>query len=475
MRPALALVALAALLVLIGLAVTGPAHASTKAPTPKPSRTARVKQTKTPSPSATTAPSTGPAVQRGAEVRAGEDIIVASGTVVPSVAAFGGDVTVNGRVTDAVIAFGGDVVVNGSVRTSVVAFGGDVTIKGTVGASVIAFGGNVRLGKTADVGRDLRAKDVAIVVAGGHLTRAPGAKVHGLVKHSVGGFDPGAGLRWGARGVFLGGWMGGLSFFAWLLQTVFCLVLALVATALMPGQLRGVQRQLARRPWASLGWGALTFFIIGPALLVLLVISLIGLLLVLPYALFVLLTYFFVTTSVGAFLAQKALTGFGGKENLWLAVALGVVGTTVVSRIPVLGPLALMVMMVMGTGAAILGVAEYRRRRREAAAAQAAANAALAAAVPGGTQYPASAGAGGPVAVITPIVQTSPAQQVAAQQQVATQVTQSSAPPPPTPPVPPAAPVAPATAVTQAGATDGAAGEAPEDPGEDVPPGPETT
>jgi hypothetical protein len=491
LRPTVALVALAALLVVVGLAFTGPAHAGTKSPTPKPSKAAKVKEKKTASPAATRTPVAGPTVQRGAEVRAGEDIIVPVGTTVPSVAAMGGDVTINGRVTDAVIAFGGDVAINGSVGTSVVAFGGDVIVRGTVDASVISFGGDVKLRKTADVGRDLKTKDAAVVLLGGELTRDPGAQVHAEVKRSFGGFDPGAGLRWGAHGVLFGAWLGGFSLFAWLFQTAFCLVLALVATALMPGQLRGVQKQLARRPWASLGWGALTFFIILPAVLVVLVISLIGLLLVLPYVLFVLLAYFFVTTSVGAFVAQKVLSGFGGKDNLWLAVTLGVVATTVVSRIPVVGPLALLAMMVMGTGAAVLAVAEYRRRRREAAAAQAAANAALAAAVPGGTQYPASAGTGAPGAVITPIVQTSPAQQqaaqqaaaqqAAAQQAAAQQAAQAASQPPmpsspagpgaPPPPVPPVAPAAPdATVATQAGENEPAApGPATEEDGQSGP------
>ncbi len=106
------------------------------------------------------------------------------------------------------------------------------------------------------------------------------------------------------------------------------------------------------------------------------------------------------TTGVGAFLAQRVLTGFGGKENLMLAVVIGVVGTTVVSRIPAIGPLLLGAMMVFGAGAAVLGVADWRRDRREAAAAQAAANAAAAGVV---------AATAAPASVITPIVQTSPA------------------------------------------------------------------
>ena len=235
---------------------------------------------------------------------------------------------------------------------------------------------------------------------GGELTQAPGARVVGQTK-TFNGVNWGDALGWAGRGLLLNPVVG-FSFFGWAVQTAFCLVLALVAAALMPRQLRGIQRQLGRKPWASLGWGALAFFIAAPAILIVLVISVIGLLLVLPYGLFVLLTYFFATTGVAAFLAQKVLTGFGGKENLMLAVTLGVVATTVVSRIPVAGPVLQVAMMVIGTGAAILGVAEWRRGRREAAAALAAASAAAAG---------VAVAAAPAQAVITPMVQTSPAAQ----------------------------------------------------------------
>jgi hypothetical protein len=137
----------------------------------------------------------------------------------------------------------------------------------------------------------------------------------------------------------------------------------------MPNQLRAVQRSLAARPGPSFGWGALTFFIIGPASLVVLIISIVGLLLVLPYIVFVLLAYFFVTTAVGAFIAQRLLsTGGRTNENLVLAVTLGVLGTTIISRIPGIGPLAVLVMMVAGTGAAVLAFVEWRRGKKLAAA-----------------------------------------------------------------------------------------------------------
>ena len=334
LRPSLALAALAAMLVVLGLAIAGPAHAATKSPKPEATKTAKAAAAGTATPSPT---STGAIVlQRGTEVRFGENVLVAKGTTVPSVVVFGGDIVVNGRVTDAVVAFGGN-----------------VTINGTVGTSVVVFGGDVKLGPKAVVGKDMKPTDASLVLFGGDLTQAPGAQIIGQTK-SFTGLNWSDALGWAGRGMFFSPFVG-FSFFGWVVQTAFFLVLALVAAALMPHQLRGVQQQLGRSPWASLGWGALAFFIAGPAILIVLVISIIGLLLVLPYVLFVVLAYFFVTTAVGAFLAQKVLTGFGGRENLMLAVVIGVVGTTVVSRIPVIGPLLLAAMMIIGAGAAILG------------------------------------------------------------------------------------------------------------------------
>lgn len=383
LRPSLALVALAALLVLLGLAIAGPAHAGTKATPPAtPASKATQKSKATPSPGRS---GTGPVVlQRGAEVQFGQDVIVPAGTTTPSVVAFGGNVVVNGRVTDAVVAFGGD-----------------ITIRGTVGMSTIAFGGDVTLGPHAVLGTRLNPTDTSLVLFGGQLKQAPGATIVGQTQ-TFDAVNWGGAVGWVARGLFVHPWWG-FSLIGWLLQTAFCLILALVIAALMPRQLRAVQENLGHKPWASLGWGALAFFIAGPAVLVVLVISIIGLLLVLPYVLFVLLAGFFATTGAAAFLAQKVLTGFGGKENLMLAVTLGVLGTTIVSQIPVAGPLLTLALMVFGIGAAVLGVADWRRRRREAAAAQAAAAAAGAAAL-------AAAGGGpGPQAsIITPIVSTSP-------------------------------------------------------------------
>ena len=303
-------------------------------------------------------------------VRFGEDVVVSKDTQVPMVVAFGGDVTVDGTVTDAVVAFGG---------TS--------TIRGTVEKSIVVFGGDVKLGPQAVVGEDLTPSDASLVLFGGELTQAPGAQIVGEMQRFT-GVDWSDGSAGSARERSSNPRLG-LSLVGWLVQTAFCLVLALVIAALMPRQLRGVQHQVGSRPWVSLGWGALIFFVVAPTILIVLVISIIGLLLVLPYLLLVALTYFIATTGASAFLAQKVLTGFGGKENLMLAVTIGVVGTTITST-PVIGPLLMLGLLVFGIGAAAIGVADWRRQRREAMAA-------------------APAGAGAPAAVprqavITPMV-----------------------------------------------------------------------
>lgn len=263
---------------------------------------------------------------------------------------------------DTIVQFGNDVIVtrNESVGT-IVAFGGDVTVAGEVRQTIVAFGGDVSLKSTAVVGSDMSRGDTAIVAFGGKVTKSPDAAVTGTIERAD-GWD------WkGVRGISNAGDFGrwfGFSFFGWLVQTAICLVLALVAAALMPRQMLAVQRHLAVKPAASLGWGALTFFVAVPAAIVILVISIVGILLVIPGLVAVLLAYFFVTTAVAAFIAQKVLSGGVHRQNLMLAVTLGVIGTTIVFRIPVAGPLAQIVMTVFGTGAAVLAILEWRRGRR---------------------------------------------------------------------------------------------------------------
>jgi hypothetical protein len=332
LRPAVALVALALALVALGLVLTNPAAAASPQPSLAPKALATSGGT------------------RGAIVQFGADVTVPAGDRV-----------------EAVVAGGGDVTIDGTVAGSVVAFGGNVLVRGTVESDIVSFGGDVRLASTAVVGSTTSAQDKSLVLFGGTLTRDPGAQVTGGVQYidSANWTVP---LGWVTQHTVIRPWWG-FTLMGWIVQTAIFLVLGLVAAALMPRQLRAVQRRLALKPAASLGWGALAFFIILPTVLVVLIISIVGLLLVLPYMVVVPLFYFFVITAVAALIAERVLAGTQQKDNLMFAVTLGVVGTTIVSRIPVAGALALMVMAVFGAGAAALAVVEWRRARKTALAA----------------------------------------------------------------------------------------------------------
>ena len=271
------------------------------------------------------------------------------------------------QTRDAIIEFGDPVRIAENERVeTVVSFGGDVTVAGTVTETVVAFGGDVRILPTARVGGALSSPgDPSVVAMGGTITIADGARVAGEVKR----IDEG---DWSALVnvpvPHIDATWTGFSFLGWLVQTAIFLVLGLVAAALMPRQMQAVGRALSAHTGSSFGWGALTFFIIVPAAALVLLVSIIGILLLIPAFVAVPLFYFFVTLSVAAFIAQKLIAGKGRAPNLMLATTLGVVATTILSRVPVAGALALLAMTLFGTGAAILAMVEWRRARKMTAA-----------------------------------------------------------------------------------------------------------
>jgi hypothetical protein len=243
---------------------------------------------------------------------------------------------------------------------TVVNIGGDITVAGTVDTSVVAIGGNVTLLPTAKVG-PTNADEASVVVVNGELKRSPGSEVNGGVDMvDVGNAGDLANWvnDWGRTNTFhpLG------SFVGWLIMTVVFLLLGLIAAVLLPDQIRSIERHVAVRPAASLGWGALTV-LLTPLALVALAITIIGLLVVIPVAIAIPFFTFFVVTAVGTYVIER-LFATQLKGNLVLAVVIAVLATSIVSRIPVLGVIIIIAMVFIGTGAAVLGLAEWRRRRK---------------------------------------------------------------------------------------------------------------
>lgn len=268
------------------------------------------------------------------------------------------------QVERKVIVRAGDPIVVGPEERvqTVVSIGGDVKIAGTVDESVVVIGGDLLLRATADVGRKMKDPDATVVVVNGKLTRQTGAQVAGKIEVvDIGNL--GDVVAWAARN---DGWqvfrpIG--SFVGWLLCTVVILLLGLLAAAIMPGQIRAVGRQVARRPGGSLGWGALTVLLIVPLSIVLLMITVIG---IIPaVGVLIVLPFFtvFVVTSVATFAAERLL-GAQLKGNLMGAVAIGSVATSTVVQIPFLGFIILAAMTFIGTGAALIAWNRWRQERR---------------------------------------------------------------------------------------------------------------
>ena len=266
---------------------------------------------------------------------------------------------------DAIVQFGDPVRVGVDERVqTVVSVGGDVTVAGTVTQTIVAVGGDVTLRPTASVGESTKADAASVVIVNGTLTREPGSQLKGNVERVEVG-NVGDAIDWLSRSHASPSFNAIGSFVGWLVGTVIFLLLGLLAVAVMPGQIRAVERQIATRPGASLGWGALNFFIIVPVSLVVLAITIVGLLVVIPGLLALLFFTFFVVTTVGTFVVERLL-GARLKGTLMLAVAIAIVATSVVVRIPVLGFFLWLAMTLIGTGAAVLAWNAWRLERKQA-------------------------------------------------------------------------------------------------------------
>lgn len=106
-----------------------------------------------------------------ADVRSGEEVTIPStATNLNDLYLFGGKVFVDAPVTNDVVAAGGDVTISKPVSGSVIIAGGNLKVSGDVGGTIRAAGGKVRI--DAPITRDL-------VVAGGDITVTQNAVING--------------------------------------------------------------------------------------------------------------------------------------------------------------------------------------------------------------------------------------------------------------------------------------------------------
>ena len=148
-------------------------------------------------------------------------------------------------------------------------------------------------------------------------------------------------------------------------------LIGLLVAAVLPRQTRASRDRFARHFPSSLGWGALTAYVIVPVVTLALVITIVGILLAVPFvAVVVPAVFLFGYIAAGAFIgrALSSLVGYHG-HSLLLTVTVGLIAAQLVRLIPYAGAAIVAVLWITGGGAAIAAFFSWNRARRRLSAA----------------------------------------------------------------------------------------------------------
>ena len=242
-------------------------------------------------------------------------------------------VVAQGDTVDAAVLFHGVATIDGTVTKSVVVFDGPTEISGHVQQDVYVFNGAVTVRSGAQIDGDLVTSQTPNVEAG--------ATVSGQQQRVSTRFDAGA--------------VGLASRFAWWLgYSVSTVLLGLLLLLFAPGLDTAIVRAVRERTGASIGFGALVFFLLPVVAVLLLVIVValpLGLFMLLALALLYTVGYVAGAHAIGRLLIKPPTSRF-------LAFLVGWAILRVLALVPVLGGLAWVVASIFGLG--VLWVASRR-------------------------------------------------------------------------------------------------------------------
>ena len=317
-----------------------------------------------------------------AEERTGGTIVVAADeTVDEDLQAVGGTVIVRGTVEGDLQAFAGTVVLeeSGTVTGDVQGAAGSITIAGEVGEDLGIAGGSIDVTETATIGGDVDTGAGSFSLDGsvdgtvrvgagsillgssasvggdflydGDLQQAEGATVDGEIRQ-----DPSlSGAEFDGLPP-VAGWV----FTAYNLALTF--VFGVILLLLMPGVAAAAALGSREQPARTAGAG-LVALVAGPALFVALLLTVVGiplaLLWILVYVLLLLVGFVLGEYAVGAWLLSLA-----DYENRWVALLVGVLVVFALGRIPFVGGIVELVVLLFGLGALATSFWRHLRRRR---------------------------------------------------------------------------------------------------------------
>jgi hypothetical protein len=266
-------------------------------------------------------------------------LVIGEGETVRNATALGGSLVVNGTVTGDAAALGGSLTVNGHVSGDAVAIGGGVHLGPNAGVDhdVVAFGGEVTKDEGAEIGGDQTSSSALTSIGIGSLMRTIRRDVS---KASDSGEDGGS---------FPHGWH--FSFPSFLLWFAFLFGVGFMLMVFAPSRMHQIEADLKNEP-LKCGLTGLVGFIALIPLSIMLAITVVGLLVV-PVVLFLACLGVAMGMSAVANEIGMRLPFFRGRKTQALVLAVGTAVLLLVAKVPVIGPLAIMALMILAFGAAI--------------------------------------------------------------------------------------------------------------------------
>lgn len=336
---------------------------------------------------------------------AGDDRFTAGGSVTVTtpvtgdLMAAGGEVRIDSRIGGDLVAAGGNVRVLGDVGESAFVAGGQVHFDARVRRSVRAGGGHVEVGPKAELGGNLsvaggqvriegpvfgyvQAAGGRVVldgpiggdvwVTGGRVLLGPNARIGGALHYAAQAEleqDPAAIVKGGIEKLpFEAGWPRrdevsehrfGAGRWLW---TAGLMALAAIVVGAAPAFAARTSNVLRQRPWFALLLGFIVLACVPIAAILLLVTVLgipLALLALLAYPAALLLGYVMTPIGIGDWVMQRFATTRAAQTG-WRAAAAAVVvlAIALLARVPVLGTVVVLAVLLAGLGALAL---QWRR------------------------------------------------------------------------------------------------------------------
>ncbi len=250
-------------------------------------------------------------------------------------------------LTHPLIVVDGNVTIRSGLSNPLVVVAGNLTIDGGAGDDVVVIGGNVFL-------TDRTVVDGDVVAVMGQVFRAPGAIVRGLVGSTV--RDPTDGARYPTieavdllSQVRLG-----------LATGLGLLLLCLVVAAVLPWSVV-VTAATARRYPVRSTLAALTAVVVIPLLLLPLVLSLVGLPVAIVLSFGALAVWLVGLNGAGYLVGRRILSQRSGHRGYLTVLIVGLAPILIVLAIPVVGPVIVGGIGLLGSGARIVSFVETDR------------------------------------------------------------------------------------------------------------------